>query len=82
MSRGALRTDSSEAESVILNSVREWAQDAGLMLSSVKPERAEKEKQFMKITFRANATGNIAAISRFMWSLQTSKAPIRVTDLS
>jgi type II secretory pathway component PulM len=87
-----LKTDGSNAESQIIRAVGDWAREAGLNLSSVKPERAEavkpergeKDKQvtFMKITFRANATGNMAAISRFMWRLQTSKVPVRVTDLS
>ena len=82
MTGTSLQADGSTAESQIIRAVDDWAKQSGLNLSSVKPERAEKEKQFMKITFRANATGNMAAISRFMWSLQTSKAPIRVTDLS
>ena len=77
-----LKTDGATAESQIIRSVGDWALEAGLNPSSVKPERAEKEKQFMKITFRANATGNMAAISKFMWRLQTSRVPVRVTDLS
>lgn len=82
MTGTSLQTDGSTAESQIISGVGDWAREAGLNLSSVKPERAEKEKQFQKITFRANATGNMAAISRFMWRLQTSKVPIRVIDLS
>jgi len=82
MSGVTLKSDGATAESQIIRVVNEWAQDSGLNISSVKPERAEKEKQFMKITFRANATGNMAAISRFMWRLQTSKVPVRVTDIS
>src|SRR3954465_7510660 len=82
MTGTSLQADGSTAESQIIRAVGDWARESGLNLSSVKPERAEKEKQFMKITFRANATGNMAAISRFMWRLQTSKVPVRVTDLS
>jgi len=82
MSGASLKMDGATAESQIIRAVGDWALEAGLNLSSVKPERAEKEKQFVKITFRANATGNMAAISKFMWRLQTSKVPIRVTDVS
>jgi hypothetical protein len=88
LSGASLKGDGANAESQIIRAVNDWAQDAGLNVSSVKPERAEREKikdketQFMKITFRANATGNMAAISRFMWRLQTAKVPIRVTDVS
>ncbi|HEV8292329.1 MAG TPA: hypothetical protein VGP94_10410, partial [Tepidisphaeraceae bacterium] len=66
MSGTTLKTDGSTAESQIMRALSDWAVEAGLNLSSAKPERAEKERQFMKITFRANATGNMAAISRFM----------------
>jgi len=82
MTATSLKDSGSNAESQIIQAVSNWALQAGLNLSSVKPERAEKEKQFMKITFRANATGNMAAVSRFMWEVQTSKVPVRVTDLS
>ena len=82
MSGSSLKTDGATAESQVIRAVNDWAQEAGLNVSSVKPERAEKEKQFVKITFRANATGNMASISKFMWRLQTSKVPIRVTDVS
>lgn len=88
LSGSSLKIDGANAESQIIRAVNDWAQDSGLNVSSVKPERAEREKlkdketQFIKITFRANATGNMAAISKFMWRLQTSKVPIRVTDVS
>src|SRR5882672_10687914 len=64
MSGASLKMDGATAESQIIRAVGDWALEAGLNLSSVKPERAEKEKQFVKITFRANATGNMAAISK------------------
>src|SRR4051794_15123994 len=53
MDRGALLRDESAAESRMLNSVREWAQEAGMNLSSLKPERSEREGGLNKISFRA-----------------------------
>src|SRR2546423_14138775 len=41
-----LLKNESEAESQVLNSIREWSQDAGISLS-VKHERTEREKDFM-----------------------------------
>src|SRR5688500_3665964 len=77
-----LHRDASEAESQVLNSVREWAQEAGMTLSSVKPERTEKEKDFFKITFRATGGGGIAQVGRFLWRLETASVPVRVTDVT
>lgn len=76
-----LRQDASEAESQVLHSVRDWAQDAGLSLSAVKPERSEKEKGFHKITLRATGAGGVGQVGRFLWRIQTADIPVRITDL-
>jgi len=81
MGGGALRRDASEAEIQVLHSVRDWAQDAGLSLSAVKPERTEREKGFHRITLRANGSGGMAQIGRFLWRIQTAEIPVRITDL-
>jgi len=82
LARGGLRRDESEAESQILNNIREWAQDARMALSSVKPERTEKEKEFVKTTFRATGAGGMGQVGRFLWRIQTAAVPVRVTDVT
>jgi Tfp pilus assembly protein PilO len=82
MTHGGLRHDASEAESLVLHSVRDWAQDAGMSLSSVKPERTEKEKEFYRITIRATGTGGMAQVGQFLWRIKTASVPVRITDLS
>ena len=77
-----LPRDASTAESQILSSVRDWASESRLGLSSVKPERTEKEKDFYKITFRATANGNMSQVSRFLYHVQTSTVPARITDMT
>jgi hypothetical protein len=79
---GQLQRDASEAESQVLSSVREWAQEAGMTLSSLKPERTEKEKDFYKITFRATGGGGMSQIGRFLHRLETASVPVRVTDVT
>jgi hypothetical protein len=81
MLKAGLRKDASEAESQVLHNVRDWAQDAQISLSSVKPERTEKEKDFYKITLRATGTGSMSQIGRFLWRIQTAPVPARITDL-
>jgi hypothetical protein len=66
-----------------LNSTREWAQDAGMTLSSLKPERSpEKVGEFYRISFRATGTGQMSQIARFLYHVQTTSLPVRVTELS
>ncbi len=81
MTGGTLLRDAPDAESQVLNRAREWAQSAGLALSSLKPERTEKERDFQKITIRATGTGTMAQIARFLYAAQTASIPLRVTDL-
>jgi len=76
-----VKTNQSEAESQLVHSVTDWAQDAGIALPSQKPERPEREHDFNRLTLRATATGNMAQISRFLWRIQTATIPARITDL-
>ena len=81
MSRGAVRTDPSQADQIV-NNVSDWARDAGMSLSSVKPERDEKEKDFGKKSYRATGAGRMSEIGRFLWHIQTAPVPVRITDLT
>ncbi len=69
------------AESQLLHAVRDWASEARLSLSSLKPEKSEETKQFGRITFRASGTGGMRAISEFLVRLETATIPVRITDL-
>lgn len=78
---GLRRKDASEAEGLVLGSIREWAQDAGMVLSAVKPERSEKETDFQKLTFRATGAGRMREMSWFLWRIQTAPFPVKVSDM-
>ena len=82
LSTGQINRNASEAESQVQNAVRDWAQDAGVSLSSVTPARSDKEKDFQKITFRAAAAGGMQQIARFLYRIQEADIPVRVTDLT
>src|SRR5439155_8080354 len=79
---GSVRKDASEAESQVLHNVRDWANETGINLASIKPERNEKEKDFQKLIFRATGTGSMAQVGRFLHRIQTASMPIRITDLT
>ncbi|HEX2971939.1 MAG TPA: GspMb/PilO family protein [Tepidisphaeraceae bacterium] len=76
-----MTSNASAAESQVLHAVRDWAQETSLSLSSVKPERTEQDKQFQRIVFRATGTGTMASIGGFLWKIQNSRIPIRITDM-
>jgi type II secretory pathway component PulM len=78
----SLQSVPSAAESQVLNRVREFAQTAGLSLTSLKPERVDQEKGFQRITFRATATGTMSQVARFLFAVQGGDIPLRVGDLA
>lgn len=81
LTKTTLKRDASDAEGQVLNSVREWAQEARMTLSSVKPERTERDKDFVRITFRATGAGRMSEIGQFLYKIQTARVPVRIVDL-
>lgn len=77
----SLKTDASAAEAQLLNRVSDYAGGAQLAVASLKPERSEKEKGFQRITIRASASGTMAQVSKFLYSLRTADFPVNVNDL-
>lgn len=71
-----------EAESLVLNSTRDWAQSAGLTLTQLKPDRTEDVENFKVRSFRAVATGRMEEVGRFLYSIEQSNIPIRISDLN
>jgi hypothetical protein len=80
MTAAGLGADASAAEAQALHALRDWAQDAGLSLTSLKPERTERVKQFNQITIRATGQGNLRSVGRFLYHIQAGDIPVRVTD--
>lgn len=76
-----LKRDASTAEQQLLNRIQDWAQNSNLALTSLKPERNEKEKDFDKVTIRTSANGSMSQIGRFLFALKDSRVPVRVSDL-
>lgn len=76
-----LKRDASTAEQQLLNRIQDWAQSSNLSLTSLKPERNEKEKDFDRVTIRTSGNGSMSQIGRFLYALNESKVPVRVSDL-
>lgn len=81
MASGGLRKDASEAESQLLNNVREWAQDSGMNLPTVTPQRPAPEKHFSKLMVRASGTSNMSQLGRLLWRIQTAEVPVLVSEI-
>jgi hypothetical protein len=80
MTAGALKRDASTTESQLIDSIGQWAQDARMSVS-YKPERTEKQKDFVKVTYRATCNGSMSQLRTSLLHVQRATIPIRITDL-
>lgn len=76
-----LQSDAPAAEGQLLNALRDWAEQSGLSLSAVRPDRAPATHGFEQVTVRATGSGRMEQVARFLWNLDTSKVPVRITEL-
>ncbi|MGC4034215.1 MAG: hypothetical protein QM754_21255 [Tepidisphaeraceae bacterium] len=78
----SIMTDASSAEQQMAVRVSELAERANLKLSTSKAEKGERTRGFDVWGDKRTATGNMQQIGRFLYELQHTDIPIRVTDLN
>ena len=77
-----LNSDVSVTESGVLNAIRIWAQNYGLTLSSIKPERekGDGKGEMQEIIFNMACSGNMTSVGQFLWQIENSPLPLRITE--
>lgn len=81
MVAGGLKSDPAQSEGQVLHALEGWASEAGLSLSSMKPERIAQSGELREITVQAAGTGSMAAAAGFLWRIEGSQMPLRTRDL-
>jgi len=76
-----LQGDPAEAESKLLWSLRDWSGQAGVRLSSLRPERSSEETTLPVISVDMTGTGSMQAVSRLLWQVETAPLLVRITML-
>lgn len=78
-----LADEVSVAEGSLLNRLEQWASDARLSVTSMKPEResAKKDAKVQRVRCRLLVTGRMESVARFCHRLETSSFPVRVETM-
>lgn len=79
-----LKADPAESESQSLHSLRDRAEECGVALTLLKPERlapADKKARMVEIVVQVAGTGKLENIAKVLYRLQTASAPVKVTEL-
>jgi hypothetical protein len=78
----ALVPDAWQAEAQLMQALQTWADEAGVKVGTRKPEQPVPEAGFVRTGVQFTGTGSTAAISKFLWRLETAPLPIRVSELT
>ncbi len=70
-----------DTETRIAKNMNEWARQTGLTLPSIKPERSTTEKGYTEITFVAAGRGSLEAVASFLYRIETSELPVKITNM-
>jgi hypothetical protein len=76
-----LQAEPAAAESAVLHALRNWSEQTHLSLTSLRPGKATDMGELRELTFRASGEGGMSAVTGFLWQIETSSLPIRLTDL-
>jgi hypothetical protein len=82
MVKSGMKSDADKAESQVSNAIYTWAQDAGLTLTLVKPERVMEKTKLPEIVFQVTGTGTMSSIAKLLWHVRDAKIPVKVNDVS
>jgi hypothetical protein len=77
---GGLQSDT-EAESRVAKALDKWSEEAGLSLTSVKPDRMAGDKGVKEIVFVVAGKGPLDAVALFLYQVETSELPLKVKSM-
>lgn len=77
----ALPAEAPAAENALLGYVSAWASSSGVTVSALAPRWIEDETLGPRMEIRVSGSGSLSAISRFLYSVESSPAPLRLEVL-
>ncbi len=81
MLAGGLTDSPGDAEPQVLHTLQDLASQARLNISSLRPERSNQGDVVREITVQTSGTGSMAAVSNFLYRVESAQIPLRITAL-
>jgi Tfp pilus assembly protein PilO len=75
-----LPTEVSAAESEAFQAIGRWARVSGVSFASLTPQWQDHDEGYQTLDCRASATGTQAALSRFIYELETDPLPVSLDE--
>jgi Tfp pilus assembly protein PilO len=71
----------SEGESQVFKSFDRWSRDSGVTVNSIKPQWKRNEDDYMTLECRADAAGNLATLTRFLYEIEKDPLALKVDSV-
>ena len=82
MQTQALPKDTSKAEQDLISSFDRWGRSTNIELGSIKPQwKRGTTQRYSQLECRVDATGSLAALSRFLYEVEKSALALRVDSV-
>ena len=81
MQSNALPANTSLAEQQLLHSFDDWSRDSGAELTSLMPQWKNDSTNYLTMDLRVEASGDLGMLSKFLYDLESSPAPLRVDSV-
>jgi hypothetical protein len=81
MRTNTLPDNVSAAENEVLQAFERWSQDSGISIASIKPQWKRTGDDFVTLECRADAFGNIQALTRFLYNVEKDPLALKVETM-
>jgi hypothetical protein len=81
MNTNTLPSNLSAAENLVFKAFDRWSQDSRISIASLKPQWKRNADDFMTLECRADATGDIQSISKFLFDLEKDPLALKLDSL-
>jgi hypothetical protein len=71
----------SAAEDLVLKAFDRWAKESGASIGSIRPQWKSQDPDYSLLECRADASGNLTAIARFLYELERDPLALKVDQL-
>ena len=81
MRTNTLAADVSAADSQMLRAFDGWSRDSGVAIGGLRPQWKRADNDLQTLEYRADVTGNLPSLSRFLYLAETDPLGIKVESV-
>jgi hypothetical protein len=71
-----------DADNKVAVAINEWSQKCGMTITSTRPEPVSTDKNLQEIRWQLSGNGSLDAAAKFIFEIEASKMPIKITSLT